>query len=120
MNLYELNRYLSAVTLTMPQLFPERVPDFNLYSVADLLEYKDNKPTEKVIGQRFYTVDPKDEYKKYVIKVKCDKPLITMEQIQQKGGLIKINFKNLAGKIYRKNENIYEFSYSADGIEVVQ
>lgn len=76
--------------------------------------------TNKIIQQKYTVVFPMNGYEKVVVKVKGDKPVITNEQIQQKGGEVKAVLKNLTGRFYRSNSGEYVLTASADGIEVIQ
>ncbi len=89
-----------------------------MLGIADLMEFVDGKPTNNVIGQKLTVVCPDNMYEKLTIKVKGGKPAITNEQLQQKGGQVKITLKNLTGKFYRTNSGEYALSCSADGWEV--
>lgn len=90
-----------------------------LLAVADLPEYVDGKSTGNVIGQKYQIVAIDNGYEKFTVKIKGSKPLITNEQIQQKGGQVKVNFKNLTGKFYRNNNGDYALTCSADAVEVI-
>lgn len=90
-----------------------------LLAISDLIEFIDGKPTGNIIGQKLTVVCPDNMYEKLTIKVKGEKAPITNEQLQQKGGQVKISLKNLSGKFYRNNSGEYALSCSADGFEVI-
>ena len=116
---FELKRYVCTLILTFTQIFPDIIPEFELYKVSEIFEYVDGKPTENIIGYKFHTIARNKEFEKYDVKIKCDKPIITNEQIAQHGAPIKIGFNNMTGRIYKDRNGAYVFSYSADGLEVI-
>lgn len=90
-----------------------------LLAVADLPEYIDGKSTGNIIGQKYHIVATDNGYEKLIVKVKGAKPIITNEQIQQKGGQVKITIKGLSGRFYRNNNGELALSCSADSVEVI-
>lgn len=61
---------------------------------------------------------PQNKYDKITVKISGD-ILISNEQIAQKGGSLKVKFKNLTGKFYRMSNGDYGFSATAEGLEVI-
>ena len=88
-----------------------------LLNVANGYEYIDGKVTDNVANQKYTVVCPTNGYEKIIVKIKGDKPAITNEQIKEKGGQVKVKFKNLTGRFYRTNSGEYAVSCSADGLE---
>ncbi len=113
-----MNNLILRLVLSAMQICGNGTGTCVLLSVGDLMEYVDGKATGNVVGQKYNIVCPDALYEKFTIKIKGGKPAITNEQIQQKGGQIKANFKNLTGKFYRTNSGEYAISCSADGVEV--
>lgn len=89
-----------------------------LLSVADGYEYVNGKATDTISHTKYTAVFADNQYEKLVVKVKGTKPLLTNEQIQQKGGSVKVAFKNLTGRFYRTSSGEYALSASADSVEV--
>ena len=81
-------------------------------------EYINGKATDTISHIKYTAVFPDNQYEKVVIKVKGNKPIITTEQIQQKGGSVKVTFKNLTGRFYRTSSGDYALTVSADSMEV--
>ena len=90
-----------------------------LLNVTNGYEYVNGKATDNVANQKYTVVCPTNGYEKIIVKIKGDKPVITNEQIQAKGGQVKAKFKNLTGRFYRTNSGEYALSASADGLEVM-
>lgn len=90
-----------------------------LLSVSKGFEYVDGKVTDNVANQKYTVVCPTNGYEKIIVKVKGDKPIITNEQIQEKGGQVKVKLKNLTGRFYRTNSGEYALSAGAEGLEVM-
>ncbi len=111
---------ISNITLTAQQISGNQTGTGISLNVENGYEYVDGKVTDKVICQKYTVVFPDNAYEKIVVKVKGEKPIITNEQIQQKGGQIKVTLKNLSGKFYRTNSGEYALSCNADSLEVVQ
>jgi len=109
--------------LTKIQLTPQQIcgnPNGSciLLEISEWKEFVDGKATDNVVGVKLGVVCPDNMYEKLTVKVK-GKVVLTNEQLQQKGGQLKIAFKNLTGKFYRTNSGEYGLSCSADGFEVV-
>lgn len=89
-----------------------------LLAVRKRMLYENGKPTDKIEGYMYDIVAPQNGYQSMSIKIKGDM-FITNEQIAQKGGSVKVKFKNLTGKAYRDKNGEYAISASADGLEVI-
>lgn len=109
---------LTKVPLTAEQICNSKDTTVILVSVRGVPEYKDGKPTGNIDGYRYEVACPWAQLDKIKVKIKGEL-IVTQEQIDQKGGSMKIRFKNLTGKFYRTGNGDYELSASADGLEVV-
>lgn len=89
-----------------------------LLSVSDGYEYVNGKATNNITHTKNTEVFPDNQYEKVTVKIKGSKPFVTNDQIQQKGGSVKVTFKNLTGRFYRTNTGEYALSASADSMEV--
>lgn len=113
-------KLILSMSLTATQILGNAVGTAIVLYVGDLPEYIDGKPTGKIIGTLYDIVAIDNSYQKLRIKVKGGKPILTNEQIQQKGGQVKVSFKNLTGKLYFDYKtNDYALSCSADAVEVI-
>lgn len=81
--------------------------------------YENGKATDRVDHYKYNVVIPQNKYEKITVKISGD-ALVTNEQIAQKGGSLKVKFKNLTGKYYRMSSGEYGFSATAEGMEVIQ
>lgn len=81
-------------------------------------DYVDGKRTENQTHIKYQVVFPENDFEKVTVKVPGIKPVVTSEQLAQQGK-VNVKFKNLIGKIYRKNSGEYDISVSADGLEVI-
>lgn len=81
--------------------------------------YIDGKPTDTITHYIYESVFDENGYEKVNVKIKGDKPLITSEMLEAKGGSVKVRFKGLTGKFYRTNSGEYALSCSAEGLEVL-
>lgn len=117
MNIF-IQSFILRLILISEQLCGNSIGTAILLSVADAMEYIDGKPTGNIIAQKYTIVCPDNQYEKLTVKVKGTKPILTNEQIQQKGGSVKVTFKNLTGRFYRTNSGEYALSASADSVEV--
>ncbi len=70
-------------------------------SVRQLKEFKDGKTTDKVIGYSYTVVCPSNRYEQLSIKVEQPQPVITQEEIDTKGGSVKVKVKNFEGRFYQ-------------------
>lgn len=89
-----------------------------LLDVRKGVAYKDGSKTDIVDHHKYDVVLPNNQYEKITVKISGN-ALVNKEQIVQKGGSIKVKFKNLTGKLYRTSNGEYALSASADGLEVV-
>ena len=109
---------VTEVKLTVSQICGNDEGECILLSVSPLEEYVEGKPSGKVVGQKYHIVCPDRQFEKFIVKIK-GKPIITNDQLQQKGGQVKVVFDNLTGKFYRTNSGEYAVSCNADGMEVM-
>lgn len=109
---------VTEVKLTVSQICGNDEGECVLLSVSPLEEYVDGKPSGKVVGQKYHIVCPDKQYEKFIVKIK-GKPIITNDQLQQKGGQVKVVFDNLTGKFYKTNSGEHAVSCNADGMEVM-
>lgn len=114
-----MSNMITKLILTPEQITGNENGECILLNVSSLEDYIDGKPSGKVIGQKFHVVCPQNQYEKFTVKMK-GKPIITNDQIQQKGGQVKVAFENLTGKFYRTSSGEYAVSCNADGMEVIQ
>lgn len=111
---------LRAVRFTELQLFGTDKPTMLLHDEEDLFEYVDGKATEKVIGYKAKVLVAESGMESIIVKMENVKPVLTKEQIQERGGLVKVRFKNLTAKPYFSDrEKEYKLSYRAEGLEVL-
>ena len=108
-----------------PILIPKQIFNNSADETALLLEvrkgyaYENGKATDRVDHHKYDVVIPQNKYDKITVKISGD-ALATNEQIAQKGGSLKIKFKNLTGKFYRMSSGEYGLSATAEGMEVIQ
>lgn len=107
------------------ELFPQQIagtPEATglLIEEREGRDYIDGKPSDTVSHRKCTIVFPLNSYEKVIVKVTGGKPVITNEEIQQKGGTVKVRLKGLTGKFYRTNSGEYALSASAEGMEVIQ
>lgn len=81
-------------------------------------DYVDGKRTENQTHVKYQVVFPENNFEKVTVKVPGTKSVVNPEQLAQQGK-VNVKFKNLTGKIYRKNSGEYDISVSADSLEVV-
>jgi len=110
--------FIKSLILTAEQISGNENGECVLLSVSPLEEYVDGKPSGKVVGQKYHIVCPDKQYEKFIVKIK-GKPIITNDQLQQKGGQVKVVFDNLTGKFYTTNSGEHAVSCNADGMEVM-
>ena len=82
-------------------------------------KYVNGVATNEIDGYIYDAVLPLNSYERISIKVNEDKPSITQEDINTKGGSIKAKPKNFEGKFYRTSDGNYAFSSTASAIEVM-
>ncbi|RKJ62281.1 hypothetical protein [Roseburia sp. 1XD42-69] len=109
---------ISDIILTPQQISRNPAGTGILLSVSDGYEYVNGRATDNVTHIKYKAVFTDNQYEKVIVKVKGSKPIITNEQIQQKGGSVKAAFKNLCGRFYRTNSGEYALSASAESMEV--
>ena len=111
-------KIIEKLSLVAEQICNSKDTTVILVSVREGAEYKDGKPTGNIDHYKHDVVLPFNQFEKITVKVK-GAPIVTQEQIDQKGGSMKIRFKNLTGKFYRTGNGDYALSASADGLEVI-
>lgn len=89
-----------------------------VYKVADVKEFVDGKPTNKVMGLKLYVLSPDEDDSPLAIKVMGESK-ITNDLIRQKGGVVKVRFSHLVGKFYRDNRGEWTLTCSAEAVEVM-
>ncbi len=109
---------ISDLIVTSKQIFNSTDETALLLTVRDGIAYENGKPTGKVDHHKYDIVIPQNKYDKITVKISGD-ILISNEQIAQKGGSLKVKFKNLTGKFYRMSNGDYGFSATAEGLEVI-
>lgn len=87
-------------------------------NVRPVKEYKDGKPTDNVIGYNYTVVCPSNKYEQFSIKVEQQQPVITPEELESKGGSVKVKVKNFEGRFYQNAEKQILFTAKATAIEV--
>jgi hypothetical protein len=90
-----------------------------LVGVKPTKEFKDGKQTERIIGYSYSVVFPQNRYEAAVIKVDETKPVITQEELEAKGGSVKVKIKNFEGRFYQNSNKDVLFTAKAAGIEVL-
>lgn len=109
---------ITKFVLTAEQICNTKDTTAILVAVRAGMEYKDGKATGNSDHYKYDVVLPANQYEKVSVKIKGD-CLITPEQLEQKGGSMKVRFKNLTGKFYRTGTGDYALSATADGLEVI-
>ena len=94
---------ITDVTLTPMQICGDADGNAMAVEIKDGFEYLDGKKTDNHTHKVVEAVMTKNKYEKLKVKVMNTKTVITNEQIAQQGGSVKVKFKNLTGKFYRKN-----------------
>lgn len=88
-------------------------------NVREVKEFVDGKPTGKVIGYNYTVVCPSNKYEQFSIRVLQPQPVITTEELEVKGGSVKVKVKNFEGRFYQNSQNKIQFSAKATAIEVI-
>lgn len=91
-----------------------------LLNMAPGYAYVDGKRSDTQSYIRYETVFADNAFEKVSVKIPGTKPAVTVEQLAQQSGKLKVKFKNLTGKFYQKNSGEYALSCSADSVEVIQ
>lgn len=82
-------------------------------------EYIDGKLTEKVIGYNYTVVCPSNKYEQFNIKIEQIEPVIKPEELEVKGGAVKVKVKGFEGRFYQDAQKNVLFTAKAAGIEVL-
>lgn len=91
-----------------------------IVGVKPVKEFKDGKKTDNVIGYSYSVVCPSNHYEQFFIKVEQSQPVITPEELDAKGGAIKVKaVKGFTGKFYQNGDKDILFSAKATDIEVI-
>ncbi|MBD5549145.1 MAG: hypothetical protein HDQ97_17455 [Lachnospiraceae bacterium] len=110
---------VSDIILTPKQIFNNSADETALLlEIRKGYAYENGKATDKVDHHKYDVVIPQNKFDKITVKISGD-ALVTNEQIAQKGGSLKVKFKNLTGKFYRMSNGEYGLSATAEGIEVI-
>ena len=109
---------ISDLIVNSKQIFNSTDETALLLAVRDGIAYENGKPTNKVDHHKYDIVIPQNKYDKITVKISGD-ALVSNELIAQKGGALKVKFKNLTGKFYRMSNGEYGFTANADGLEVI-
>lgn len=109
---------INDITITSKQIFNSADETALLLAVRKGIAYENGKATDKVDHYKYDVVIPQNKYDKITVKISGD-ALVSNEQIAQKGGTLKVKFKNLTGKFYRMSNSEYGLSANADGLEVI-
>lgn len=113
-----LSMKITDILLTTQQISGNTTGTGLLLSVSNGYEYIDGKATNTVTNIKYTAVFTDNQFEKLIVKIKGNKPILTNEQIKQKGGSVKVAFKNLSGRFYRTNTGEYALSANADEMEV--
>lgn len=89
-----------------------------IVDIREGIRYENGKPTGEIDHYKYDVVLPFNQYEKITVKIKGN-ALLTLEQITQKGGSVKVKFKDLTGKLYRNSNGDYDLSANATGLEIV-
>ncbi len=88
--------------------------------VTDGYEYVDGKRAESPSFKKLTVSLPKRKLEQIVVKVMDMKLPLTTELLEQKGGSVKVKFKNLTGRFYfDRDSHEPKLSCKADGVEVL-
>lgn len=85
--------------------------------------YENGRKVDTVVAQRYHVLNEANDYEHLQIKANGSEPIIKnedLEKMKQTGTKVKVRFKNLVGKFYRKDTGEWVLSYSADGVEVIK
>ena len=103
--------------IDLAQIFPTGT--FALLDSNPIYEYADGKRTEKVIGTR-YSVDDKDTFKNFDVKVKEAKATIDKTMISNAGQRIWVSFSNAQVIPYSMKYGKCDCTVKADAIKVIK
>lgn len=109
---------ISDLTIISKQIFNSTDETALLLEIRKGVVFENGKATDKIDHYKYDVVLPQNKYEKITVKISGD-ALVSNEQIAQKGGAVKVKFKNLTGKFYRMSNGEYALSASADGLEVL-
>ena len=108
-----------ALILTLSQIALDN--KVILVSVADDMEYVDDKPTGKKLGTKYTVVCPKAKYYSFAVKVPDPTPIVTQEMIDASDNPIWVSFEDFVGKFYRlRSSNDYGLSARAAKAVIVK
>lgn len=82
-------------------------------------DFVDGKPTDKIIGYRYTLVAPQNKYESFTVKVEQASPAISPEELEAKGGTVKVKIKGFQGRFYRDRNKEYQFTAKAESVEVI-
>lgn len=88
-------------------------------SVRPVKEYKDGKPTDNIIGYNYTIICPSNKYAQIQLKIEQPQPTITLEELEAKGGSVKVKVKAFEGKFFQNPNRDVLFTAKATAIEVV-
>ncbi len=108
---------IESIKITLEQIANGNI--LLLTDVSPIKEYVDGKPTDKILGFYYHTVCPQNKFEQVRIKVEESMPLITPEELAEKG-TIKVAPLNFSASFYRDRNGVYQLSAKAERIEVVK
>lgn len=108
---------INKITLTLQQV--AGADTILITGVRPMKEFQDGKQTDKVIGYNYSVVCPANKYEAFSIKIEQEKPTITQEELDAKGGTAKAKVKAFEGKFYQNKSKDILFTAKATGIEII-
>lgn len=108
---------INQITINLQQV--AKGEQLILVGVKPVKEFKDGKQTDTIIGYSYCVVCPQNKYEQLNIKVEQSQPIITQEEIDAKGGALKVKVKQFEGRFYQDSQKNVHFTAKAAGIEVL-
>lgn len=111
--------YINEIELNEEAMSGNAEGIFEAFSVSNGFDYDNGVKSDKISHLKIEVGTKKYKYEKVKVKVQDLKPVVTNELIAQKGGSVRVKFKNLKGKIYTMPSGKSDVNAKADSVEVI-
>lgn len=107
---------IEKMTFTLQQIANSN--EVLLTDIKPFKQYIDGKASDNIIGYTYVCVCPGNKYQEIIIKVEQANPLMSQDELEAKGGCIKVKPKSFEGRFYRTKSGEYALSCKASGMEL--
>lgn len=110
---------LSIYNITIPIQIAAKSEIVYIVDVKPIKKFVDGKPLDELLGFSYVVSCPANKFETFSIKVEQQQPVITPEELEAKGGVVKAKIKGFQGKFYQNKNKDICFAAKATDVELI-